>query len=138
MSDDAAAKRAQRRAILKVLAAGSVLALALVVFAAWGIYSSYARHVRREDRLRDLVGQHLSIEEMAARLRQDPGYEMKTPRDWFDCLNLIGAFHNAHTMDVSDKRRRWPVLRAFKAPGAVAFVFFDSAGNAQDYVLSER
>jgi hypothetical protein len=134
VSDDTAAKRARKQVILAVLAAG----VALVLFAAGGIYTSYARHVRRDDRLRDLVGQHLSIEDLSARLRQDPGYEMKSPRTWFDYLNLTAPFKNAHMMDVDDKRRRWPVVRAFKAPGVVAFVFFDAAGTAQDYVLSER
>jgi hypothetical protein len=134
MSVDTAAARARKQVIRAALAAGG----ALVLFVAGGVYVSYARHVRRDERLRDLVGQHLSIEELSARLRQDPGYEMKSPRTWFDCLNLTGAFHQAHMMDVSDKRRRWPVLRAFKGPGVVAFVFFDAAGTAQDYVLSER
>jgi hypothetical protein len=133
MSDEAA-RRARKQVILAVLAAGG----ALVVFVAGGIYLSYARHARREARLQDLVHQHLSIEEMRARLRQDPGYEMKTPQTWYDCLNLTRPFHNAHMMDVGDKRRRWPALRAFAGPGVVAFVFFDAAGKAQDYVLSER
>jgi hypothetical protein len=75
---------------------------------------------------------------LSARLRQDPGYETKSPRTWFDCLNLTAPFKNAHMMDVDAKRRRWPVLRAFTGPGVVAFVFFDAAGTAQDYVLSER
>jgi hypothetical protein len=134
MSNDAAAKRARKQVILAALAVGG----GLVLFVAGGIYTSYARHVRRDERLRDLVGQHLSVEELSNRLRQDPGYEMKTPQTWYDCLNLTAPFHNAHMMDVSDKRRRWPALRAFAGPGVVAFVFFDAAGKAQDYVLSER
>jgi hypothetical protein len=122
----------------RALAAGAALALALVVFVAGGIYLSYARHVRRDDRLRELVGQHLSIEELSARLRQDPGYQMKSPRTWGDLHNLTAPFRNAHMPDVEAKARRWGRLRAFTGPGVVAFVYFDAAGAAQDYVLSER
>jgi hypothetical protein len=137
MTDEEAKAQARKLLLRAALAAGALF-VALAVFGAWGTYEAYSRHFRRDERLRDLVGQHLSIEELAARLRQDPGYEMKTPQNWFDCLNLMGSFHHAHLMDVSDKRRRWPALRAFEGPGVVAFVFFDAAGKAQDYVLSER
>ncbi len=44
----------------------------------------------------------------------------------------------AHMFEVDAKRRQWPVVRAFRGPAVVAFVFFDAAGTAQDYVLSER
>jgi hypothetical protein len=120
------------------LAVGCALALALVVFVAGGIYLSYARHVRRDDRLRTLVGEHLPIENLAARLREDPGYEMKSPLTWGDLSDLTAGFKTTRSPEVVAKRRQWPAVRAFKGPGVVAFVYFDAAGTAQDYVLVER
>lgn len=138
MIDDATTERARKKAMRGVLAAGCALGVALVVFVAGGIYVSYARHVRRDDRLRDLVGQHLSIDELAARLQEDPGYEMRSPRTWGDLSDLAAPLRTFKMPEVVAKRRQWPIVRAFKGPAMVAFVFFDAAGTAQDYVLIEK
>jgi len=134
MTDDATMERARKQ----VIRGACALALALVVFVAGGIYVSYARHVRRDERLRDLVGQHLAIEELSARLQQDPGYEMSSPRTWGDLSDLAARFRTTKMPEVMAKRRQWPIVRAFKGPAMVAFVFFDAAGTAQDYVLIEK
>lgn len=128
------ARRAAFLALALVLT-GLLASLALVL-GAWGF--DYRRYSQHNGRLRRLLDQTPSLDQVVEGLRDDGSPLVASPEGEAALLAEAARRGGRRAAEVVEKGRRWPRTRVFVAGDMVYFVYFDETGRMRDFTCVSR
>jgi hypothetical protein len=114
----------------------AVTALLAFVLGSWGFETRrYGQHLGR---LRRLLEQKPTLEQVVQGLEAEASHLIGAPRDPEELARVAAERGGAVAATVREKGRRWPQTRVFLAGDMVYFIFFDERGVMVDFVFVSR
>jgi hypothetical protein len=113
--------------------AATALTCALALFlGSWGF--GYRRYSLHEGRLRRVLEQQPTVEQLTAGLEEEGASVVASPKTPEALEEAIVTFGGARAEELRRKAQRWPRARVYRAADMLYFVFFDEGGVMRDFV----
>jgi hypothetical protein len=123
-----------------VIVAGSLAGTTLIVALVFSL-GGWAYHHRgwslHEGRLRRVVEQHPTAEQITEALLAEKGMPLSTPRSEAEWRAFAERWPRSPMEAIRAKRLRWPEVRVFAVQDVAYVLFFDADGKLQDYALAQ-
>lgn len=132
---------AERRKVLAIVVGSLVVTGVLVtlVFSLGGWAYQHRRFTLHDARLRRLVEQHPTADQVTPALLAESGnWAIATPATEAELRRLAAQWPTAPVEDIVAKRKNWKDLLVFGVRDTVYFLYFDDQGRLQDYVFATR
>jgi hypothetical protein len=123
-----------------ILAGAFVVTVATLVIAL-GLGSlgfDYRRYTQHERRMRRVLEQHPTVEQLTQGLADDGSPLVADARTPAEIDRAIATHGDDRVAALREKARKWDRLRVYTAGDMLYFVFFDRDGIMQDFALVSR
>jgi hypothetical protein len=124
-----------------LVAGGSLLATAALVALVFSLGSWAYQHRRdtlHDGRLRRMLEQKPSLEQVTQGLLEEGNHALPTPRTEQELRGLFSGVSAARADDAVKKAHTWPTLRVFAARETVYILYFDDGGVLRDYAVGDN